>query len=582
MRTLRALWLISSIVLLSPVWADIYYTVKVDAEGRKLDISMAIPIEAGTVSLQMPYWAPGSYRLTNNPDQVRGFAVSSGSFEKVDGNTWKVSAPGASEVVASYSLNIAIADDICHWSGPSSYLYVVGRKSERIELRVQTPDGWKVACGLDEIEGETNAFVAPDYDVFADNPVTAGKFEMDTYISHGKPHYIVYRGAFVKDVDRAYVLKACKHISDAQGEFFGGLPLNKFIWHFQVNDGLDGAGGLEHLSSTQISFSSGAGPNAIGVFSHEYFHLWNVKRIRSKPLGPFDYNELPVTGALWWLEGVTDYYAHLLLFRYGWSDERRFHDVLHRNLRAVRGNAARLEVSANEASMRVREANNNRGNSQGWRINYYSLGWVVGMCLDIELRSRTNGRHSLDDVTLALWEMCNDDQPGFEEDAIRHLYIQFGGEEIAEFYDRVVMKPGEIPVEEQLAKVGLRLAQEDVTFADLGINAAAARNSGGMNVQNVRGEAIDKLQRGDVVVSIGGISCAGDSNRAIQAAYNEAMAKLQVGVATEVVFKRGEELLTVEVTPTLQIRQVDVVVETDDATDEQRKLRQGWYFAGRK
>lgn len=579
---MRIICLLCVFVCGSFSWADIYYTVKVDVEGRKLDISMAIPVHSESISVQMPYWAPGSYRLANSPDQVRNFRTSSDLVERVSGNTWKVTTTGQTEVIVSYSLNIAIADEICFWSGPSTYMYVVGRKNERIELRVDVPEGWRVACGLDEIPGVPNAFVAPDYDVLADNPVTAGKFEMDTYTSHGKPHYIVYRGPAVKDVDREYVKKACKHISDSQGDFFGGLPFNKYVWHFNVNDGVDGAGGLEHLTSTQISFASGAGPGAIGVFSHEYFHLWNVKRIRSKPLGPFDYNELPKTGALWWLEGVTDYYAHLLLFRYGWTDEKRFHEVLIRNHRAVKGNAARLEVSPHESSMRVGEANNGRGNSTGWRISYYNLGWLAGLCLDIELRYVTNGRRSLDDVTLALWEMCKDGKPGFEEDAIRNLYVMYGGDGIADYYDRVVMQPGEMPVEEALARVGLKLTQVDEKVADLGIAATPSRNSKGMNVQTARGPAADKLQRGDIIVSVGGVSCAADTNRAIQIAYNEGIAKAKVGSEIQIKFLRGEEEMTATITPVESTRKLDVIVEAEDATDAQRALRKGWYFAGKR
>lgn len=579
---MRVFWTIGFVGCCSFSWADIYYTVKVDAQHEKLNVSMAIPVDSDSISLQMPNWAPGSYRLTNNADQVRDLSAGDAAVEKVNSNTWKVTTAGKSEVIVTYSLNIAIANEICHWSGPSTYLYVVGRKDELIELHVQTPEGWKVACGLDEIEGEENAFEAKNYDVLADNPVTAGKFEVDTYTSHGKPHYIVYRGPAVKDVDREYVKKACKHISDSQGDFFGGLPFNKYVWHFNVNDGLDGAGGLEHLTSTQISFSSGAGPNAIGVFAHEYFHLWNVKRIRSKPLGPFDYNELPKTGTLWWLEGVTDYYAHLLLFRYGWSNERRFHEVLLRNHRAVKNNPARLEVSPHESSMRVGEANNGRGNSNGWRISYYNLGWLAGMCLDIELRHRTNGHRSLDDVTRALWDMCKDDQPGFEEDAIRNLYILFGGDEIGEFYDRVVMEAGEMPVEEALSKVGLKLTQVEEKFADLGITATAARTSKGMTVQSVRGPAADKLQRGDVIISVGGVPCEGETIRAIQSAYNDGAAKAQIGVALEIKLRRGDEEMTVSITPAEGTRRIDAIVEAENATDAQRALRKGWYFAGQR
>ena len=325
---------------------------------------------------------------------------------------------------------------------------------------------------MNPVGGNQALYKVATYDVLADNPVTWGDYTLDTYKSYGKTHYIAYRGIPKKDVDRAYVMKACKFISDMEGDFFGGgVPYDRYVWHFSVNDAPDGAGGLEHLSSTQISLASGVGPGAVSVLSHEFFHLWNVKRIRSKILGPFDYTTQPQTGALWWLEGVTDYYAHTLLGRYGWyGKNERSPDPISKlyadavqNLTAVRARQARLDVSPYESSYRVRDAANGRGNSQGYQVSYYDTGWLCGLVLDIEMLDQTSGKHSLDDVELALWEQCKDDNPGFEERDIRRHLVAFGGYSLGTFYDDVIMKPGELPVEKQLAKIGKELLTVDET-----------------------------------------------------------------------------------------------------------------------
>lgn len=144
---------------------------------------------------------------------------------------------------------------------------------------------------------------------------------------------------------------------------------------------------------------SGVGPGVVGVYAHEFFHLWNVKRIRAKALGPFDYTTMPQTGALWWLEGVTDYYAHTLLGRYDWfGKNERFADpkeklygTLVQNVNARRARQDRMKVSPYDASYRVREAANGIGNSQGYLVSYYDTGWLCGFCLDVEMLDRRKG-----------------------------------------------------------------------------------------------------------------------------------------------------------------------------------------------
>jgi predicted metalloprotease with PDZ domain len=475
----------------------------------------------------------------------------------------------------TYTLPARVVDGAIHYSGPSSYLYVVGRKEEKCRLVLETPADWKVACGLNEVRGKATEFTAPDYDVLADNPVSMGDLIVDTYTVGGKPHIIAMRNEAAKQMDRAELLKLCKHISESQMDFFGGLPYDKYVWHFAITNGR-GGGGLEHLSSTQITMGSTLTPGSAGLCSHEYFHLWNVKRIRSKPLGPFDYTQLPKTGALWWLEGVTDYYADLLLLRYGWFNEEDFFTNLVQNFGAVRGNAARLEVSPNEASMRVGEAANGRGNSNGYRISYYNLGWVVGLCLDVELRARTNGRRSLDDVTRALWAMCKDGKPGFEEDEIRKQCVRFGGEAMGEFFDRVVMRPGELPVEEALAHAGLKVEQRTDRFVNNGIQWQPRGENRAPTITQVSGPATNLLRTGDVIVSIGGVKVDGPGS------VNTELGKLKDGVEAKFVVMRDGQETEVSITPTLGSRTGWKVSLAELTNQAKKAFRESWYYAGKK
>jgi len=561
------------LALSASAYADIDYKVTCFPEKSQIRVRIEIPKTEQGATLQIPNWAPGSYRLVDNYRNVLNLTAKDGEGRPLtftnETNTWKF-AP-AEKTVVEYDLASAPNDGSMHWAGPSTYMYVVGRINEKCNLTVDGPLKWVAYCGLD---GSANTFTAPDYDVLADNPVTTGDVLVDTYISRGKRHYIVLRGKPRHDVDRAYLLNACRHVSDAQTDFFGrSAPYNHYVWHFNVTDNVDGAGGLEHLSSTQITLASGLGPRAISVISHEFFHLWNVKRIRSAPLGPFDYTQLPQTGALWWLEGVTDYYGHYLLYRYGWwGKDMLYKDILD-NLNSVRNNQARLTVSPFEASWRVKEAANGRGNSQGYQISYYPYGWIAGFILDIELRHRTQGKHSLDEVTLALWEQCKDGKPGFEEDQIRKELQRLGGFEMGYFYDSVVRKPGEVIVEQQLAKIGLGIVEVDEAYPNPGFTMTYSAQRGGYFVGNA-GEN-GQVRNSDQVVKVGDIELTG-TRRAQQQAVAEWTAKLKSGEPANVSVKRGNETILAQIIPTNATRRVKKIMELDNATQTQLDRRNEW------
>jgi predicted metalloprotease with PDZ domain len=336
-------------------------------------------------------------------------------------------------------------------------MYVAGRKNEACTLKLDLKTGTKVAIGLD---GLGLNYRAPNYDVLADNSATWGDFVEAKYTAAGKLHIVAIRGSGRKAIDAKKLAHECQMISEIQTDYFGGAPYSKYVWQVYSHSGPGPSYGIEHLSSCEIMMGTEVSTGMSGLLAHEYLHLWNVKRIRSKVLGPFDYTKLPKTGALWWLEGVTDYLTQSLQRRYGRTTDVEFFADIAGNLAGLERSEGYKKVSAYDCSYRIGEAAEGMGNSNGYGMSYYECGFLLGLVFDIELMERTGGKRSLDDVELALWKLCKDSKPGFEEGEIRNQLVLAGGASLGVLYDQLVMKPGEIPLGSALSKVGLRLTKE--------------------------------------------------------------------------------------------------------------------------
>ncbi len=562
--------------------AEVKYTVTPMPDAGKLKVEMTFVSNAGAQELQMPNWSPGAYFLGSPGKNVADLQVADPTNEvvKVDhpaDNSWKFTLTSAGTVTVNYTVPGQFSEGAMHYSGPTTYLYIVGRKEEACRLTLNTPKDWKIAVGLDSVGASYTMYSAPDYDVLADNPVSMGDFVELSYTSAGKPMTIAMRGKQRKEVDKNKIISVCKKITDGQAAFFGGHPFSKYVWHFSVTPAQDGGGGLEHLSSTQISLAKGVGPRVTRVLAHEFFHLWNVKRIRSEVLGPFDYTQLPKTGALYWLEGTTDYYASLLCYRDGVLGRDAFIADLIENTTSVRNNAARLKVSPYDSSMRVGETNEGRGNSNGYEISYYNLGWLVGLCLDIEIRDKTGGKKSLDDVTRALWDICKDDKPGFKEDEIRKQCIRFGGSSMGAFFDRVVMKAGELPLEEQMAKVGYKLYGEKQAYNDMGFEMRPSFGSRDVRLARVSEAAgLTGLKDRDVLVRFGDHALDSVTDRSPVGATQDWINALKPGDKVTVVVKRDDAEVTAHLVVTTSYRTIWKVDEIADASKKAIDLHNGW------
>jgi len=572
--------------------AEIVYNVKVNPTDKRLEISIAVPADADTTTIQMPSWMPGAYTYGNFFQNVHDVTANGPDGKDLtvthpDPNTWTTS--GASGTVTfKYWIQtggvrrfgMTNDDSFVQIAGPATYMYVVGRKTEKCKIHFDVPSGWPILLGLDSQNGDPATFTAPTYDVLADAPVSTGDVLVDQYKLRGIDHYIVLEGKNKGDVDRARLLKDCRFVSAAETDFFGGAPYKKYVWHFIVYPAADGAGGLEHLSSTQISLSSGEGPRAQSVLAHEFFHLWNVKRTRAKVLGPFDYLHLPRTGALWWLEGVTDYYATVLPYRYQEWTEAGLFDGIVRNYNLVESNPAHLQVSPNDASLKVADAEGGRGNSNGFQISYYNLGWLCGLCLDTEIRYQTHGKHSLDDVTRALFDKCKNNKPGFEEDEIRKQCIRFGGPSLGPFYDQVVNNPGELPIKDQLAKIGLLLKESDEDYVDAGFTATSGFG-GGVRAAAIHGPARGLLIQGDSITAIDGQSVGGLSRSDLTKLIHDHIEAATLGTPIALTLTRDGKEVRLAIDPVSATRKVRSISEDPNASPETVALRTG-YLATKK
>ena len=337
----------------SPALAQnvITYRVEPKTADRTYQIRMDIPhVKELTVRVQIPVWSPGAYISGNYAANIVGISAEDDAHKPLkiyhpDQNTWEIGANGANLIHVQYTVKNVDAQEKdgapqrAHLTGPRTYLYVVGRKAEPVALSLAPPAGakvWKIATSLDPAvhgdfftnvggpdvpqdfltkittstsEPTVRSFTAPTYDVLADAPVEMGDFTEEHFEAGGKPHSIVLYGPS-SAIDRAKLLNYCKKVAETETAFFGDAPYHRYVFMFRTNAGrTGGGGGLEHLGSTEITMSSLVEDRLRSVIAHEYFHLWNVKRIRPFVLGPFDYVDPPRTANLWWSEGVTSYYG---------------------------------------------------------------------------------------------------------------------------------------------------------------------------------------------------------------------------------------------------------------------------------
>jgi predicted metalloprotease with PDZ domain len=421
------------------------------------EVSMEIAPFARAVAsfdLVMPVWAPGSYSVRDFARNVRDLSATEAgraiAASKVEKSRWRVTPgePSKGPFLVKYrvyanELTVRTSHvDASHayGNGTSVFLYVDGRKDEPQRLRFAMPKGWKVSISLPEREG---AYLAKDYDELVDSPFECGTHRTFDFAVRGVPHTIAIWGGGNEDPER--LVHDFSRIVEAGAELMGGLPYDRYLFLLHVAQGA--GGGLEHRATQ----SDGIPPwrfkpeksyrDVLALVAHEYFHLWNVKRIHPAALGPFDYTKEVYTKDLWAMEGVTSYYEWLLLVRAGLVKPKHFFEDTMKALKAHRENPGSAvesaELSSFDTWIRLYHPDENSPNVSE---SYYRRGALIGLALDLTIRGETGGARSLDDVLRTLWHEWGQKGVGYPEGTYEKTVARvLGSEDSARsFFSRYV------------------------------------------------------------------------------------------------------------------------------------------------
>jgi predicted metalloprotease with PDZ domain len=529
----------------------------------------------------MPGWTPGAYTFSEYARFVEAVSAFDAagrklSVRKMDERSWRVSTKGASLVRLTYRVdnprryvNFSI-NDSTHASvqGPSTFMYVEGRTEAPVTVRYIVPKGWELATSLAETpEDDGFVYTSPCYDVFVDSPAEIGDLDVRSFTVRGSPVHVVMYGE--SDFDKEAFVKMVGQIVDYQVSFFDDAPFDKYLFLFYTGPYGAGGGGLEHLNSTNISLALPPLKSDIGsaanVTAHEFFHLWNVKRIRPEVLGPFDYTQPACTRALWFAEGVTSYYADLSQLRAGLVDEGKFLSMQKQQIISLQSNPDRKVTSVEEASLKIWE----RGYFHSG-VSYYNKGQLLGLLLDLRIRHETGNRRSLDDMMRYLNENYAKRGIGYAEDELPKAASAIAGHNLADFFSRYVAGVEELPFAEYFAWVGIDFREIKKHYTSIGTLRIFGPRNRIDSIVAGGPAALAGIQRGDHLLEIDGRQIKSQVDLAITVSGKKP------GETVAVVVERDGKRKTFVVTTVSEVRFEYDMRYVENPTPMQARIRSGW------
>ncbi|HYP00074.1 MAG TPA: PDZ domain-containing protein [Pyrinomonadaceae bacterium] len=571
------------------------------------------------LDLLMPVWTPGSYLVREYARHVQDFAAAEASgggnnkslaWRKINKNTWRVETGGAArEVRTSYSVyanELTVRTNELHdrhafWNNGATLMYVDGQLGAPSTVRVVPFGDWKIATGLPAVPGQRNTFRAENFDVLYDSPFLVSDFKTLSFEVRGVPHRIVIDGEGNYDPER--MRREVQKIVEASVELMGDVPYRDYTFMLMLHP--SAGGGLEHLNSTALIWRRHAfRPEAswddfLSLVAHEYFHLWNVKRIRPDALGPFDYTGENYTRLLWVAEGITSYYENIISRRAGIISDKDYLTTIANAIRGLQNTPGRLEQSIEEASfdawIKYYRPDENTLNSA---ISYYDKGAIVGLLLDLEIRRRSAGAKSLDDVMRYLYIEHAKKNRNYTPEDFQRAAEQMAGASLEDFFRRYVRGREELDYNAAFAAVGLQLqttaaaaAAATATPADASRPAApteapkpaAQRAYFGANLrQDGDRLVVSSVPAGSPAynqgITFGDQIVALDGLRVNSTTFNARLEEKKPGDEARVTVFRLDELRTFTIKLGGRAEENYRIVPLAQQTPEQRRLFDGWLY----
>lgn len=564
------------------------YLVRVDDPTTSLfHVEASVPATGATTLVSLPAWTPGHYTTLNYARYVRRFAATDPSgapldWDKVDKDTWRIASEGADRVRVAFdfladTINLSgslLKPDFGFFNGTNLFVYPETGYDFASRVRFELPDGWRIATELDET-GTAGIYRADDYHELVDNPTFVGHFAIDSVaVDDVWMRVAMYPGDRLQTPLGQSTLEAMERLGGAVHDLFGGPPYDRYTTLVYLETGeLSWAGGLEHADShldilpAQV-FDAPPNPAISGIYqallSHELYHAWNVKRIRPAEMWPYAYDREQPTALLWVSEGITDYYADLLLSRAGLWDEATFWGAIGQSIQQVEDQPAQAAVEDTSFDAWI---------DPTWIASnyYYHKGKAIGLLLDVMIREATGGERSLDDVMRRLYRDHYEAGRGFTtDDLLGYLAEHVGEDEARAFHERHIDGREPLPYATGLRPAGMAFRTETVVEPFLGLGLAPGEDGYVVAAVTPGGAAeAAGLEEGDVVSRVGEVEVAApDWGDAYRGTYAD-----RVGEPLTIVFRRGGAERTGETTVRTRTRMVVTIEPDPAATDAQRRLR---------
>ncbi len=453
-----------------------YLVTMPEPKSHEFQVTMEIPAlpDRQSIDVVFPVWAPGSYLVRDFSRHLYDLEVRDQTgrrkltAKRMDKCRWRIETLGQAVTVRyrvfafEISVRTSYLDEARAFiNGTSVFFLVEGEELRPCILDLEPRAGWKVSTALPAVPGQSHAFRARDYDELVDSPVEMGTHESFSFQVDGARFEIALQGH--TNIDRRRMVSMLRAIVKTTGEMFGGFPFERYL--FIIHALPSRGGGLEHACSTTLdiagfSFEDEKGYQSFAELSaHEFFHTWNVKRIRDRVLGPFDYLKENYTLLLWFHEGFTEYAQALVLLRAGLlAPERYLKDLAEiwgRYITRPGRNVTPLSQLSYEAWIKQYKPADNHTNRM---VSYYDKGRWAGLVLDLQMRSFTNGRHGLPDLFKRLWRRFGAKDQGIDASIIRAEAEALVGRSLASYFSRFIDGTAELPVPALLRKTGIAVA----------------------------------------------------------------------------------------------------------------------------
>ncbi|WP_407426637.1 M61 family metallopeptidase [Arcticibacter sp.] len=563
-----------------------------EPNAHYVDVKMNISgVASDSIDVKMPVWAPGSYLIrefSKNIEQfdVKGIGQNTASYKKIDKNTWRIATAGNQRIEVTYkvyafevSVRTSFVDASHAFLSPTGvFMYVDGMLQLPSIVTVRPHQGWtKVSTGLEPVKGKPFTYYASDFDVLFDSPIEVGNQDIFEFTAAGIKHEVAMYGG--GNYDKAKLSVDMAKIVESQMSIFRDMPNKRYV--FIVHNFQSGGGGLEHLNSTVLGASRDAYNTEKGykgflsLVAHEYFHLWNVKRLRPAALGPFDYSKENYTTDLWISEGFTAYYDNLILRRTGIYSPEAYLNVLSSDIETVSNQPGAgiqpVAESSFDAWIKYYRPNENSKNTG---ISYYNKGAVLGMILDLEIINATKGTKGLDDVLKAMYdEYFLKQNRGFTSGEFKTMAEKVGGISLDNFYNEYVYKAAPIKFQVHLDHAGLVLVDEYAGLNTPSLGLTASSKDGKLSVLSVTraGTAwTDGISVNDEIIAING-------NRiSDQTGIERLIANKRVGDKVDVLLSRDGLVRILSVTLKKENKGKFRIEAAKDASTQQFAVRKKW------